>query len=528
MGYYTKLISTLCLAVLVALIKLQAGEIQDAAAAGDLNKVKALLEADSTLLESRDNDGNTPLIIACFAPLSDYFPRTAVANFLIDKGADIKAKNNWGGTPLYLALKDLNLVKRLIDLGADVNAKAFNNITPLQQATSIGNLEVAKLLIEHGADINARTTEGTVLQSLIKKKGDSSSDMVKLLLESGAKLQEFSFGNTELHLAALIGASNIAQLLIEHGANINAKNDYGHTALYYAARHGYRNVADVLIAMGANKSDIVETNYGKAPQLTENLKEGEAYLWFLGGISPGTGYAIKTRKHLLIFDPCKISASPDTGLTKGYINPSELVGQKITIMLTRPTRYVSSVSELKKQIPDASFVFSFKPTNFKEDSNVIFPYHFAVPNESFSIGGNQVHTIRAMGQTYIEKINCLGYLVETDGVKVFHVGLHASGNGVSQMDKYRKEIDFLKPFGPIDIAILPIKGRHINIAYEPYLYLIDQLSPKAIYLIGDDFNTEEHLRCIDVLRARNVPVYYPEGGLAVGERFHYLSNSTQK
>jgi hypothetical protein len=115
-----------------------------------------------------------------------------------------------------------------------------------------------------------------------------------------------------------------------------------------------------------------------------------------------------------------------------------------------------------------------------------------------------------------------GYLVEVDGVKVFHAGLHASRNDPTQMEQYRKQIDFLKPFGPIDIAILPIKGRHLNIAYEPYLYLLDQLSPKAIYLIGDDLATEEHKKCVEVLRARNVPVAYPEGGIAVGERFHYF------
>jgi len=75
---------------------------------------------------------------------------------------------------------------------------------------------------------------------------------------------------------------------------------------------------------------------------------------------------------------------------------------------------------------------------------------------------------------------------------------------------------------PIDITILPIKGRHINVAYEPYLYLLDQLSPKAVYLIGDDLVTEEHRKCLKVLRERNIPVAYPEGGIAVGERFHFL------
>ena len=93
------------------------------------------------------------------------------------------------------------------------------------------------------------------------------------------------------------------------------------------------------------------------------------------------------------------------------------------------------------------------------------------------------------------------------------------------MAEFCKEIDFLKPFGPVDIAILPVSGRHITVNYEPYLYLIDQLRPKAIYLIGEDLVTEEHLKCIEVLKSRNVPVFYPEGGIAVGQRFHYLHDS---
>ncbi len=143
------------------------------------------------------------------------------------------------------------------------------------------------------------------------------------------------------------------------------------------------------------------------------------------------------------------------------------------------------------------------------------------------MGGIRVHTIPAMLQVFFESEG-LGYLVEADGVKIFHPGLHVSGNEDSQMAKYRKEIDFLKPFGPIDFAILPIKGRHISPAYEPYLYLLDQFSPKAVYLTGDDLVTDEHRKCVKVLSARDIPVAYPEGGVAMGERFHYLRSPAQK
>jgi ankyrin repeat protein len=504
---------------------LHAGQIHEAAATGDMDKVRALLEANPNLLESKGETGSTPLIRACWYPPS--FPtKVDVANYLIDKGANVNAKNNFGATALYFSVGDFDLTKRLINKGAEVNLHVFtpDGLTPLHYATWIGNLKVIKFLIEHGADVNAVCTDGTVLQNAIKRKSESTKEIMKLLLENGAKFKEFSYGNTELHMAALYGFPDIAHLLIEHGADVNAVNEYGHTPLYYATRHGYRKTADALIAAGADESTIVETNYGKASQLNETLKEDEAYLWFLGGFSPGTGYAVKTKNHLLIFDPFKIDSSPEAGLANGKLNPEELAGQKITVLLTRSLhpQLNPTVGELMKRFPDADFVLSFKPTEDNEGNDDMLPYRLAKANESFSMGGIQVHTIQAAGKHFIEKDNGLGYLVEADMVKFFHAGLHASSNDPKQLKKYRKEIDCLKPYGPIDFAILPIGGRHINIAYKHYLYLIDLLSPKAIYLIGYDLVYDEHLKCLKALEKRNVPVEYPNGGVALGQRFHYV------
>ena len=506
-------------------LTLHAAEIHEAAALGDLNKVRTLLDADPALLESKDKDGYTPLISACFAPPS-FNPQVAVANDLIARGADVKARNNWDGTPLYCALRSPDLIQRLIDRGADVNARAFgaNGLTPLQQAAAIGELATAKLLIDHGADLNGRSSDGTVLQNLIKRNGDPARDMVRLLLEGGAKLQEFSFGNTELHLAALHGAADVARLLVEHGADVNAANEYGHTALFYAARHGRRRVADALTALGANPKEIVEENYGRAPQLTATLQDGEAHLWFLGGLSPGTGYAVKTKGHLLIFDPYLIDDSAEAGLANGRLNPQELAEQKITFFATRSIHDGPSAPDLAKKFPGGNFVLGFTPT--AATGETIPKFRFASPREAFAIGDIQVRTVAATGRHYIEGVRGVGYLVEVDGLKIFHAGLHAASSDAAEQVAYRREVDYLKEFGPVDIAILPIHGRHISIAYEPYLHLIDQLSPKTIYLIGDDLATEEHRKALEVLRARNVPVFYPEGGIAVGERFHFVREQT--
>jgi ankyrin repeat protein len=529
MIHSNKMIDIVCLAMVIAVTGLRAGDIHDAAATGDLNRVRALLEADSTLLESKDGrlsyKGNTPLISACWGPGSKNWKAT-VAKFLIDEGADINARNDRGATPLYFSIKDFDLTQRLIDLGADVNLRAYGDFTPLHQAALSGNDKVARLLIDHGADPNANGAEGTVMHYIIRNSHPEEST-IQLLVEGGAKLnQVFSFGNTELHLAALKDMADIIPILVRLGADVNAVNEYGHTPLYYAAMHGYRNTADALIAAGAKKSAIIETNYDKASQLDETLRNGEAYLWYLGGnVTPNTGYAVKTKSHLLVFNPTKIDESPGAGLANGTLNPKELAGQKITALilyksyqgpLDRP-----SVAELAKRLSVENIILNFKPAPDTAFMGVLPPYKLASPRESFSMGDIQVHAIPSVGRAWFAGEG-LSYLVEADGVKIFHAGLHVPGNNAMEIENYRKEIDFLKPFGPVDIVILPVNGNHVWwIDYECYYYLMDQLSPKAVYLIGDGSAKNEHKKCIEILKARNVPVFYPEGGIAAGQRFYF-------
>ena len=528
MNYSEKLIGIVCLTVLLFASGLRAGEIHKAAAAGDLNKVRAFIEADSTLLEAKDTDGSTPLITACITK------QVAVANFLLDKGANVNVRDEFRFTPLSRAAgvtgQDTALIQRLIEMGSDINSQGFNGLTPLHRAASSGDLKIAKLLTDNGADPNAYDNyrgnigvggfSGTVLQMAIIFS-DRKEEMAKLIVESGAKLNKRDrSGNTELHLASLKGYADLTRLLIKYGADINAVNQYDHTALYYAAKHGYRMTADALINAGAKESTIVESNYGKALQLTATLKEGETYLWYFGFLS----YAVKTKGHLLLINPLMIDESPEAGLTNGHINPKELAGQKITVLFTIPDRwpYWTNALELKKRIPGVDFVFSYKPAASSVGNLDTSFYHLAAPNESFSMRGIQVHTIPALG-------GGMGYLVETDGVKIFHAGLHLSDNNASNVAKYRKEIDFLKLFGPIDFAILSVHSHTNGIedVYEQYLYMLDQLTPKAVYLLGASI-PEQYTRCTDVLRVRNIPLAYPEGGGEIGDRFHYLRDGTEK
>lgn len=518
MSQFTKLISVFCLIILVATTSSQAGEIHEAVAAGDLNKVRMLLKADPILLESEDNNGNTPLNLACF---HDFTKEPAVARFLMDKGANVNTKNNEGFTPLHGACAgtgpDFNLVQALIAKGANANVKQRDGnipLTPLQGAAMNGDLKTAKLLIDHGADVDTydKVTGSTILQMAITF--NSNEDMSKLLIESGAKPNQKDVqGNTELHLAAMRGFDEVIRLLVKHGADVNAVNNSNHTALYYAAKHGYRSASDALIVTGADKSTIIETNYGKAPQLSATLKQDEAYLW---SMKTG-GYAIKTKDHLLVLSQIiSIDSSLEAGLANGQLNPSELTGQNIIILTHYPRADFlnSDEGKLAKSMPEVEWVFySGRPTEVNKDIQGLPSYHLIGPNENISFGGIQVYTT--------PQKTGVGFLFEVDGVKIFNGLSYTCTNESSTMELYRQGIDSMKPYGPIDIAILraSIHGRHP--AYEAYLYMIDQLSPKAAYLTGGEGNPGYYPRLAKFLQERNIQVKHPETGIE-GDRFHYL------
>ena len=94
---------------------------------------------------------------------------TQMAELLIDKGADVNAKDDCGFTPLRWAtmLGRKDIVEFLIAKGADVNAKDYNGWTPLHWAARLGSKDIVEFLIVRGADINAKNKYGHTPLSLV-------------------------------------------------------------------------------------------------------------------------------------------------------------------------------------------------------------------------------------------------------------------------------------------------------------------------------------------------------------------------
>ena len=122
------------------------GEIHDAARAGDLGKVKALLKGNPYLVFSKDKYGETPLHHAVLWGHRD------VAELLVASKAEVNAKTDGAYTPLHwAALRGQKaVVKLLLTNKPDVNAKSTNGATPLHNASLKGYQDVVELLRLHG------------------------------------------------------------------------------------------------------------------------------------------------------------------------------------------------------------------------------------------------------------------------------------------------------------------------------------------------------------------------------------------
>lgn len=156
-------------------------DIFEAAATGRTARVEELIKKDRSLVNAFAVDGFYPLGLAVF------FKHPETAKLLLDAGADVnaQARNAMKVRPIHAAAASaqIDITRTLLERGADVNAKQQEGYTPLHEAASSGKLEFARLFLDHGADINARTDSGkTPLTIAIEARQEA---IVKFLRERG-------------------------------------------------------------------------------------------------------------------------------------------------------------------------------------------------------------------------------------------------------------------------------------------------------------------------------------------------------
>ena len=239
---------------------------------GKIATVETLL-AHGANVDARTNDGATALMLAAQQSHKD------VVRALISAGADVNAKSRTSHTALILAawnrrFEDYNqpalndqseTVELLLSAGADVSVATDNGDGVLLGASSQFPVpKLLELLIEHGAGVDAKNNKDQT--ALMYASQLLNAENVQTLIVHGASILETdSNGQTPLiyatksHgvFATWSRVEAMITLLLDSGADINARDNYGATVLMHSANHHYNeSVVRVLLNRGATVNEI--------------------------------------------------------------------------------------------------------------------------------------------------------------------------------------------------------------------------------------------------------------------------------
>jgi ankyrin repeat protein len=212
-----------------------ATEILQAVRAGDAPVVERLLNDDPRLARATDDHLKTPLHWAAEHDYRD------VAELLLDAGADLEATTSWGATPLDWAATMGST--KVADLLLARGAKGMNVVA----AASLGKLRLVREFLDSGAPLAlaAKEPDDHWVADSARMKGDVISHL--------------------FYCACRNGHTAVAALLLERGADVNAKGVFGGTGLHWAAINGHRDTVAFLLAHGADLT-IRDARFASTPE----------------------------------------------------------------------------------------------------------------------------------------------------------------------------------------------------------------------------------------------------------------------
>lgn len=176
--------------------------------------------------------------------------RVEVAELLIDAGADIEARTSWGASPFDWAATMGST--RVAELLLAKGASGLNLIT----AAALGRHQAVRDFVESGSDLSPhrRRDAPPVPDDDDHWPADSAHSRGDLLSDA-------------LYAAARNGHRDVAEYLLDQGADVNARGVFGATALQWAAFNGHAGMVELLLARGAD------------PQLRDSRFDADAAGW---------------------------------------------------------------------------------------------------------------------------------------------------------------------------------------------------------------------------------------------------------
>ena len=262
-------------------------DIWRAAARGDIEAIKQHLEAGTDVDAKEPPGGSTPLIVAAA------YGQVEAAKLLIEKGASVNASSNDGATALHAAafFCHTDTVKLLLDRGARVNAKNIRGETALDSVAGEWSQElegiyvylagvlrieldleqiyslrpvIADILRKHANEGGSEPLKGTATSAgsssastTVDIWGSAAAGDLQTLRQhiatgTDVNAKESAGGSTPTIVAAAYGQTEVAELLVKHGADLEARNNDGNTALMAAAFLCHADTVKLLLDKGAN------------------------------------------------------------------------------------------------------------------------------------------------------------------------------------------------------------------------------------------------------------------------------------
>ena len=217
-----------------------------AAAENGETEIIELLVSQGCLVDSRNREGLTPLMMAAL------YDEPSAFQMLLQNGADPSLKDNDGLSPLHYAAKggSTSIINNLLSLGIDIDSRTNAGVTPLMTTAFCDKQSAFQMLIQNGADPSLKADKELSLLHCAVQGGNTS--IINKLSSLGLDIDSRGgwFNRTPLMCAAADGKQNAFEMLIQNGADPSLKDVFHNSLLHFAAQGGDVTIINKLLSLG--------------------------------------------------------------------------------------------------------------------------------------------------------------------------------------------------------------------------------------------------------------------------------------
>lgn len=222
-----------------------------------------LLLSHGANVNANTEDGDTPLLVSL------KMTHWKIAGLLLDHGADALATNYLKESPLHMLarrklvdpeMKSNNnewrkLMERLVEVSEILESKSITGSTPLHFASASSDADAVRLLLQKGVDVNVEDAKGTPLLKVVRRWDCEAYEIANLFIQHGANIQFKDRDlRTLLHHASCSSTVEMVKLLIDKGVEADAIDNFGQSALHTVAIRGsgYADIIKILVEAGCS------------------------------------------------------------------------------------------------------------------------------------------------------------------------------------------------------------------------------------------------------------------------------------